>query len=121
MSILNKLDAIEEANLKSAALIATILSQSGVPAAVWALCAATLYGGDLVPLDIELLVNDKDQEGAFTIPTSHGLSPSLPDHGDRPPTNFFSWREKCSSPCLYRDRRKFRHDARLSMNFRPNR
>ncbi|ODM19784.1 hypothetical protein SI65_04770 [Aspergillus cristatus] len=75
----NKLTDIKEPDLESTALIASTISQAGVPAALWGLNAANLYGGNLVPLDIELLVCEKDQERAFTILTSHGLIPSLPD------------------------------------------
>lgn len=46
----SELSAIREPRLKSAALIASVLSQAGVAAAIWGLRAAVLYGGDLVPL-----------------------------------------------------------------------
>lgn len=44
-----KLTDIKELDVESAALIASTLSQAGVPAALWGLNAANLYGGNLVP------------------------------------------------------------------------
>lgn len=41
---------IQDAGVESAAIIATALSQEGVPAAVWGLHASALYDGELVPL-----------------------------------------------------------------------
>lgn len=48
--ISNKLTAIKDPNLESAALIASILSQAGVPTALWGMNVASLYGVNLVPL-----------------------------------------------------------------------
>lgn len=49
-SISDELHTISESSLKSAALVASILSQAGVVTATWSLRAAILHGGDLVPL-----------------------------------------------------------------------
>lgn len=57
-------------------------------------------------------MNDADQERAFTILTSNGFLPSIPDENPRPPDmDFNSWREQYSSPRQYRDRRTFYHGA----------
>lgn len=57
-------------------------------------------------------MNDADQERAFTILTSNGFLPSIPDESPRPPDmDFTSWRGQYSSPTQYRDRRKFHHGA----------
>lgn len=46
----NGLGEIIEPNTESAALIASTLFQAGISAALWGLCAAAEYGGDLCPL-----------------------------------------------------------------------
>lgn len=41
---------IDSSGVESAAILATTLSQNGVPAALWGLHASALYDGELVPL-----------------------------------------------------------------------
>lgn len=50
MVIRKDLAAIDEPSTESAALIASILAQAGVSSALWGICAAALYGGELCQL-----------------------------------------------------------------------
>lgn len=46
----NDLGGITEPSTESAVLIASTLFQAGVSVALWGLCAAVEYGGELCPL-----------------------------------------------------------------------
>lgn len=45
-----KICDIQDPGVDSAAILATTLSQNGVPTALWGLHASALYDGELVPL-----------------------------------------------------------------------
>ncbi|KAI1176584.1 hypothetical protein F4777DRAFT_545988 [Nemania sp. FL0916] len=58
--------------------------------------------------DIELVINDADQEKAFSILTLHGMSPSVPDaSATTPRLEFKRWRELAPT-FWFRDRRRAR-------------
>ncbi|KAK4243304.1 hypothetical protein C7999DRAFT_18329 [Corynascus novoguineensis] len=103
-----ELNLVQEASTKDAAIIVRILADGGIPTALGGIMAATLYGGGLCPLDIELIVNDADQHRAFDLLTSRGAQPSVPDtEAEEPAASFERWRELAPS-YQFSDRRRVR-------------
>ncbi|GKZ72939.1 hypothetical protein AnigIFM60653_002074 [Aspergillus niger] len=100
---------IQSPSIDDIAKLTGILSDAGIPSALWGVNAAACHGGGLCPLDIELVINDIDQAKTFQTLCSYGCLPSQPstDESAPCPKDFETWRELALHH-QYHDRRHVR-------------